>query len=566
MAAALFAKLKGKYFTIKGIKKNEKNAIIYCNEKITWLKTRKQYKIVILSCKVKENNQTLIVKVKQQETQTLFISSMPETQLYDVKDSGIILIHNTFYDTDSIGRTYIYNNPNNLNQNDYERQLGWKRRKIAHYGLRDQDGGYSFSRNTNFQVFNKETIGKSVTNLVGKEMTVSTKKEDDNMHSELNVKISADSRREIANLIKILVQNFPQWKSKPSVKNTKGATGILKYTRETPYWIVNRAEDGSVRYINEITKEQTSVKPDILKWEQVFVLADERKDNEKTNKVYFNTDNQYAIDKIEVLQNNDVGIDDMIEILNTKATVRDNKLANKCVKILERIEKKLKGNAYRTTKSFNDDKFRVRGSLQKDEWKDPIPLTYDDLRPLFQNCCYVRFTCNNMPINKIAHIMNNNKTNTVGVLIMPKGDSKEKNLYLKVQKPVFNDDGSIHFDYKSPGNSFEDIASPTNRILAFNAKPFKPHDEYEVDLPGYFNLVPKADAVGLNSLVSNPQALNDKTFLYVKRHVTKVKENAIKYYNTVQNGTIQIKDVEKMYAEFLTQFHVIFTRFQLNNH
>ena len=43
---------------------------------------------------------------------------------------------------------------------------------------------------------------------------------------------------------------------------------------------------------------------------------------------------------------------------------------------------------------------------------------------------------------------------------------------------------------------------------------------------------------------------NKSTFLYVKKNVDAIRENAKKYFTGQPNGRLRLDDVEKMYATF----------------
>ena len=55
---------------------------------------------------------------------------------------------------------------------------------------------------------------------------------------------------------------------------------------------------------------------------------------------------------------------------------------------------------------------------------------------------------------------------------------------------------------------------------------------------------------------------NKSTFLYVKKNVDAIRENAKKYFTGQPNGRLRLDDVEKMYATFESKFRIIFIRFQ----
>ena len=562
---AVTEKLAGKYFDIQRI---DEHGVIHTVEKIKIKQSIRMY-IIIASCGLKENNRTVYVQVRQAMYNTQFIPVNVQNyiKLTPVEqNSGKILFHSTFFDNNFIGKQYI--------DNGDQRTSRAKRQKLAMHKLEDADGNFELMNDSRFQVLNYETVQDSITNIIGTEMTVTPEERDNEANKELNVEMPRESRLEVHQLLKVLVDNFSFWRAKPTLKHSKGTTAQLKFTQSEPYWKIAQDNAGTL-YVHELTNEKTREKPKILKWQRVNALDDEEHNSDDTKVIWFNQEDVFDIDKIEVLQK-DPGLDRVIQTIRQYSSVEDKVIMNRAIRILDRINKKLKNpeEKYIDTKSFNIDKEKVKEILTKNvdgrrhNWKHDVPVKRTDMNPFYRNCCFVRFTCNNIAMNSIAKIVNNTTALEFGALITPKNHSSaaQKSIYLKVRKTrdfmKFHDDGSITFDYYKGGDYWKD-GMPKHQ-LGFNAFKSKPNDEYTVDLPGYFNSIPKNGGRGLNTIMSVLQAdsKNKSTFLYVKKNVDAIRENAKKYFTGQPNGRLRLDDIEKMYATFESKFRIIFIRFQ----
>ena len=73
---------------------------------------------------------------------------------------------------------------------------------------------------------------------------------------------------------------------------------------------------------------------------------------------------------------------------------------------------------------------------------------------------------------------------------------------------------TIYFDYHNPESEILTTPAPTNLAFSFNYAKSIPEDEYEKDLPGYFNTVDKKrGARGLRHLRNQLKADVKKTKL-----------------------------------------------------
>ena len=128
------AKLRGREFEVEGI---DAEGIIHCKQKVILLKDGSKVEILITSCNVPDNNITCLARVKQETYTTVFIPIFEDgSKLVPVKNSGILILHSTFYDNNFIGKNYIYCG------GDTEEIIKKKKQKIAAYKIGDEDGNF----------------------------------------------------------------------------------------------------------------------------------------------------------------------------------------------------------------------------------------------------------------------------------------------------------------------------------------------------------------------------------------------------------------------------------------
>ena len=540
------AKLRGREFEIEGIDDNG----IHCKQKAIRLKNRSQVEILITSCKIPENNMTCLARVEQKTHTTVFKPIFEDNKkLLPVKNSGIVILHSTFYDNNFIGKNYIYCG------GDTQETTKKKKQKIAAYRIGDEDGNFYFQPDNSFSLLDRVVVRNCVSKLVGKEITVSAANSMSRKSSELDILIPRSLRTDIGNLLETLEQSFPLWTYMPEQKYKGSNTAVLKFKTKGSFWEKHFDSDNNSFYVHKISHQKTYTQPTILKWKNVWATERGNSDD-KASQYCYNTDDRFNIDKIEVLQS-DVDVDGMIRDLG-RSRVSDKGRMKKTERILKKIKKLISERKYYSTTSFNNDIGNLQESL--DGWQSP--LNEDDIISLSRKCCFVRYTCNNSRItHRITQIMNNTNASTFGVLIMPKENGR--GMYIKVRKPVLTSN-TIYFDYYNPRSGIETAPTPTNLVFSFNYAKSKPEDEYATDLPGYFNSVDKKRARGLRHLRNQLKAdVKQKkiTFFDVKNYISELKENAIEYYKTVEGGMMQKNSVNKLWSEFLPEFKKILSKY-----
>ena len=160
------AKLRGREFEIEGI---DAEGIIHCKQKVIRLRDRSKVEILITSCNVPDNNITCLAHVKQKTYTTVFKPIFEDdSKLVPVKNSGILILHSTFYDNNFIGKNYIYCD------GDTEQIIKKKKQKIAAYKIGDEDGNFYFQPDNSFSLLDRAVVRSCVSKLVGKELTVSS--------------------------------------------------------------------------------------------------------------------------------------------------------------------------------------------------------------------------------------------------------------------------------------------------------------------------------------------------------------------------------------------------------